>query len=78
MMVAFDINRARLMRSPCRPPHGVRCHQEGRELIGRPLRARWENIVAGREFLLPMRRLARNGLRSDHTPLSAFGRRAVE
>src|SRR5262245_4076558 len=39
-------------------------HQDGRELTGRPLsdrRARLENVVAGSEFVLPMRRLAKNG-----------------
>ena len=37
---------------------------DGRELTGRPLRdrrTRLENIVAGSEFVLPVRRLARNG-----------------
>jgi bifunctional non-homologous end joining protein LigD len=39
-------------------------HQDGRELTGRPLRdrrARLESVVAGSEFVLPVRRLARNG-----------------
>jgi bifunctional non-homologous end joining protein LigD len=39
-------------------------HQDGRELTGRPLRdrrARLESIVAGSEFVLPVRRLAKNG-----------------
>ena len=39
-------------------------HQDGRELTGRPLRdrrARLENAVAGSEFVLPVRRLAKNG-----------------
>lgn len=39
-------------------------HQDGRELTGRPLRERrgqLENTVAGSEFVLPVRRLARNG-----------------
>jgi bifunctional non-homologous end joining protein LigD len=39
-------------------------HQDGRELTGRPLRdrrARLETAVAGSEFVLPVRRLARNG-----------------
>ena len=39
-------------------------HQDGREFTGRPLRercARLENVVAGSEFVLPVRRLARNG-----------------
>src|SRR5262249_54857797 len=39
-------------------------HQDGRELTGRPLsdrRAHLENIVAGSEFVLPVRRLAKNG-----------------
>jgi ATP-dependent DNA ligase len=39
-------------------------HQDGRELTGRPLRerrARLEEVVAGSEFVLPVRRLARNG-----------------
>src|SRR6516165_10375447 len=39
-------------------------HQDGRELTGRPLRdrrARLENVVAGSEFVLPVRRLAANG-----------------
>jgi len=39
-------------------------HQDGRELTGRPLRdrrARLENVVAGSEFVLPVRRLAKNG-----------------
>ena len=39
-------------------------HQDGRELTGRPLRdrrARLEIVVAGSEFVLPVRRLARNG-----------------
>jgi bifunctional non-homologous end joining protein LigD len=39
-------------------------HHEGRELTGRPLqerRARLEQVVAGSEFVLPVRRLARNG-----------------
>jgi bifunctional non-homologous end joining protein LigD len=39
-------------------------HQEGRELTGRPLRdrrARLENVVPGSEFVLPVRRLAKNG-----------------
>ena len=39
-------------------------HQDGRELTGRPLRdrrARLEIVVAGSEFVFPVRRLARNG-----------------
>ena len=39
-------------------------HQDGRELTGWPLRdrrARLETAAAGREFVLPVRRLARNG-----------------
>src|SRR5262245_21461548 len=39
-------------------------HQDGRELTGRPLRdrrARLESVVAGSEFVLPVRRLASNG-----------------
>src|SRR5215470_12650757 len=39
-------------------------HQDGRELTGRPLRdrrARLESVAAGSEFVLPVRRLARNG-----------------
>jgi len=39
-------------------------HRDGRELTGRPLRerrTRLETIVAGSEFVLPVRRLARNG-----------------
>ena len=39
-------------------------HQDGRELTGRRLRdrrARLENVVAGSEFVLPVRRLAKNG-----------------
>jgi len=40
-------------------------YQDGRELTGRPplraRRARLENAVAGSEFVLPVRRLARNG-----------------
>jgi bifunctional non-homologous end joining protein LigD len=39
-------------------------HHEGRELTGRPLQercARLEQVVAGSEFVLPVRRLARNG-----------------
>jgi bifunctional non-homologous end joining protein LigD len=39
-------------------------YQDGRELTGRPLRdrrARLENVVAGGELVLPVRRLARNG-----------------
>jgi len=39
-------------------------HQDGRELAGRPLRdrrARLENVVGGSEFVLPVRRLAKNG-----------------
>jgi len=39
-------------------------HQDGRELTGRPLhdrRVRLESAVAGSEFVLPVRRLARNG-----------------
>ena len=39
-------------------------HQDGRELTGRPLReqrARLEEVVAGSEFVFPVRRLARNG-----------------
>ena len=39
-------------------------HHDGRELTGRPLRdrrARLENVVAGSEFVLPVRRLAANG-----------------
>jgi bifunctional non-homologous end joining protein LigD len=39
-------------------------HQDGREFTGRPLRdrrARLENVVAGSEFVLPVRRLASNG-----------------
>jgi bifunctional non-homologous end joining protein LigD len=39
-------------------------HQDGRELTGKPLRdrrARLENVVAASEFVLPVRRLARNG-----------------
>jgi bifunctional non-homologous end joining protein LigD len=38
--------------------------QDGREFIGRPLRerrARLENVVVGSEFVLPVRRLAKNG-----------------
>jgi bifunctional non-homologous end joining protein LigD len=47
MLIAFDL-----------------LHQNGRELTGRPLRdrrSRLENAVAGTEFVLPVRRLARNG-----------------
>jgi len=39
-------------------------HQDGRELVGRPLRdrrARLENVVAGSDMVLPVRRLAKNG-----------------
>jgi bifunctional non-homologous end joining protein LigD len=39
-------------------------YQDGREFTGRPLRdrrARLENVVAGSELVLPVRRLARNG-----------------
>ena len=39
-------------------------YQDGRELTGRPLRerrARLENVVAGGELVLPVRRLAKNG-----------------
>src|SRR5215470_6457918 len=39
-------------------------HQDGRELTGRPLRdrrARLESVIAGSEFVLPVRRLALNG-----------------
>jgi bifunctional non-homologous end joining protein LigD len=39
-------------------------HQDGREFTGRPLherRARLEEVVAGSDFVLPVRRLARNG-----------------
>ena len=39
-------------------------HQDGRELTGRPLRerrTRLEAAIAGSEFVLPVRRLARNG-----------------
>ena len=39
-------------------------HQNGREFTGRPLRerrARLEDAVAGSDFVLPVRRLARNG-----------------
>jgi len=39
-------------------------HQDGRDLTGRPLRdrrARLENIVAGGDLVLPVRRLAGNG-----------------
>jgi bifunctional non-homologous end joining protein LigD len=39
-------------------------HQDGRELTGRPLherRTRLEKVLAGSEFVLPIRRLARNG-----------------
>jgi bifunctional non-homologous end joining protein LigD len=39
-------------------------HQDGRELKGRPLRdrrVRLESAVAGSEFVLPVRRLAKNG-----------------
>jgi bifunctional non-homologous end joining protein LigD len=39
-------------------------HQDGRELTGRPLRdrrARLENVVAGSNLVLPVRRLAKNG-----------------
>jgi bifunctional non-homologous end joining protein LigD len=39
-------------------------HQDGREFSGRPLRerrARLEDVVAASEFVLPVRRLARNG-----------------
>jgi hypothetical protein len=46
-------------------------HQDGREFIGRPLRerrARLEEVVAGSDFVLPVRRLARNGF-------EAWGRR---
>ena len=41
-------------------------HQDGRELTGRPLRdrrARLENVVAGSDLVLPVRRLAWNGSR---------------
>ena len=40
-------------------------HRDGHDVIGRPLRerrARLEQVVAGSEFVLPVRRLARNGL----------------
>jgi bifunctional non-homologous end joining protein LigD len=39
-------------------------HHDGRELKGRPLRdrrARLENVVAGSDLVLPVRRLAKNG-----------------
>src|SRR5215470_9140677 len=39
-------------------------YHDGRELTGRPLRdrrARLENVVAGSNFVLPVRRLAKNG-----------------
>jgi bifunctional non-homologous end joining protein LigD len=39
-------------------------HEDGRELTGRPLRDRraWlENVVAGSDLVLPVRRLAKNG-----------------
>ena len=39
-------------------------YQDGRELTGRPLRvrrARLENVVAGNELVLLVRRLAKNG-----------------
>ena len=39
-------------------------HHDGREFTGRPLRerrARLEEIVAGSDFVLPVRRLAQNG-----------------
>jgi bifunctional non-homologous end joining protein LigD len=39
-------------------------HRDGRDMIGRPLcerRARLEQVVAGSDFVLPVRRLARNG-----------------
>jgi bifunctional non-homologous end joining protein LigD len=39
-------------------------HRDGRELTGRPLRerrARLEEVVAASDFVLPVRRLARNG-----------------
>jgi bifunctional non-homologous end joining protein LigD len=39
-------------------------HHDGRELTGRPLRdrrARLENVVAGSDLVLPVRRLAKNG-----------------
>src|SRR5262249_10809590 len=39
-------------------------HQDGRELIGRPLRdrrARLENAIAGSDLVLPVRPLAKNG-----------------
>jgi len=39
-------------------------HQDGRELTGRPLRdrrTRLKSVVAGSEFVLPVRRLAKNG-----------------
>jgi len=39
-------------------------HQDGREFTGRPLRdrrARLENVVAGNDLVLPVRRLAKNG-----------------
>jgi ATP dependent DNA ligase domain len=42
-------------------------HRDGRDLIGHPLRerrARLEDIVTGSEFVLPVRRLARNGFES--------------
>jgi ATP-dependent DNA ligase len=38
--------------------------QDGRELTGRPLRdrrVRLENVVAGSDLVLPVRRLAKNG-----------------
>jgi len=56
-------------------------HQDGRELIGRPLRdrrARLENAIAGSEFALPVRRFAKNGfaawaevIANDHEGLVA-------
>jgi bifunctional non-homologous end joining protein LigD len=42
-------------------------HRDGHELTGRPLRdrrARLERIVAGSELVLPVRRLARDGLKA--------------
>lgn len=39
-------------------------HRDGRKLTGRPLRdrrVRLESVVAGSEFVLPVRRLTTNG-----------------
>jgi ATP-dependent DNA ligase len=51
-------------------------HQDGRDLTGRPLgdrRARLENVVAGSDLVLPVRRLAKNGFEAWWSEVIARG-----